>query len=193
MKNETKFSSDGTGSIRTSGTETATEYELTTREGLINVANSSRRAQNAKRRGRTQWQDVLEQLLKPEFHDFLTVLVDNMPKLAEMVTCLTKAYDFAQTVATDKVMINDFVHGIGEFVKSVTEKAKGIAAPAIEANDSAQADTTMIGMFGIVRMLKDPHVQKKLRFTLVFLALWQKTNNNADQIHRGIKTEDGHV
>jgi len=116
-----------------------------------------------------------------------------MPKLAEMVTCLTKAYDFAQTVATDKVMINDFVHGIGEFVKSVTEKAKGIAAPAIEANDSAQADTTMIGMFGIVRMLKDPHVQKKLRFTLVFLALWQKTNNNADQIHRGIKTEDGHV
>lgn len=114
-------------------------------------------------------QDVLDQLLKPEVQESLTVLVDNLPKLAEMVTFLTKAYDFAQQVATDKVLINDFANGIGEFVKPVTEKAKGIAAAAIEAGDRAQADSNTIGLFGILKMLKDPQVQKTLRFTQAFL------------------------
>lgn len=114
-------------------------------------------------------QDILDQLLKPEVQESLTVLVDNLPKLAEMVTFLTKAYDFAQQVATDKVLINDFAHGIGEFVKPVADKAKGIAAAAIEAGDRAQADTSTIGLFGILRMLKDPQVQKTLRFAQAFL------------------------
>jgi hypothetical protein len=68
--------------------------------------------------------DVLDQLLKPEVQQSLTVLVDNLPKLAEMVTVLTKAYDFAQSVATDKVLINDFAQGIGEFVKPVHVRRK---------------------------------------------------------------------
>lgn len=68
--------------------------------------------------------DVLDQLMKPEVQESLTVLVDSLPKLAEMVTLMTKAYDFAQNIATDKVLINDFAQGIGEFVKPVQEKAK---------------------------------------------------------------------
>lgn len=114
-------------------------------------------------------QDVLDQLLKPEVQESLTVLVDNLPKLAEMVTFLTNAFDFAKNVATDKVLINDFAHGIGEFAKPVVDKAKGIAAAAIEANDRAQAETATIGLFGILKMLKDPQVQKTLRFAQAFL------------------------
>lgn len=114
-------------------------------------------------------QDLLDQLLKPEVQESLTVLVDNLPKLAEMVTFLTNAYDFAKNVATDKVLINDFAHGIGEFVKPVAEKAKGIAAAAIEAGDRAEADTSTIGIFGILKMLKEPQVQKSLKFAQAFL------------------------
>ncbi|MWC29415.1 DUF1641 domain-containing protein [Paenibacillus sp. MMS18-CY102] len=113
--------------------------------------------------------DVLDQLTKPEIQQSLTVLVENLPKLAEMVTMLTKAYDFAYGVATDKVLINDFAQGIGEFVKPVQEKAKGIAAAAIEAGDRAQADTSTIGLFGMLKMLKDPEVQRTLRFAQAFL------------------------
>jgi uncharacterized protein YjgD (DUF1641 family) len=113
--------------------------------------------------------EVLDQLMKPEIQQSLTVLVDNLPKLAEMVTMLTKAYDFAHGVATDKVLINDFAQGIGEFVKPVQEKAKGIAAAAIEAGDRAQADTSTIGLFGMLKMLKDPEVQRTLRFAQAFL------------------------
>lgn len=122
--------------------------------------------------------DVLDQLLKPEVQESLTLLVDNLPKLAEMVNMLTKAYDFAQNVATDKVLINDFAQGIGEFVKPVQEKAKNIASAAIEAGDRSQADVgTTIGLFGMLKMLKDPEVQKTLRFAQAFLNVLAERKN----------------
>ncbi|CAH1195201.1 putative protein YjlC [Paenibacillus allorhizoplanae] len=122
--------------------------------------------------------DVLDQLLKPEVQESLTLLVDNLPKLAEMVNMLTKAYDFAQNVATDKVLINDFAQGIGEFVKPVQEKAKNIASAAIEAGERSQADVgTTIGLFGMLKMLKDPEVQKTLRFAQAFLNVLAERKN----------------
>lgn len=125
--------------------------------------------------------DVLDQLMKPEVQQSLTVLVDNLPKLAEMVTLMTKAYDFAQGIATDKVLIDEFAHGIGEFVKPVQEKAKGIAAAAIEAGERAQADAgSSVGLFAMLKMLKDPEVQKTLRFAQAFLTVLseKKTENH---------------
>lgn len=47
--------------------------------------------------------DVLQQLLKPEVQESLNVLANNLPKLAELSTLLTKTYDFAQAIATDDV------------------------------------------------------------------------------------------
>ncbi|CAH0119498.1 putative protein YjlC [Paenibacillus sp. CECT 9249] len=113
--------------------------------------------------------DILDQLMKPEVQQSLTELVEQLPKLAEMVTFMTKAYDVAQSLATDKVLIEDFKGGLNEFVKPIQEKAKGIASAAIEANDRAESETATIGLFGILKMLKDPQVQKTLRFAQAFL------------------------
>ncbi|MFC5652554.1 DUF1641 domain-containing protein [Paenibacillus solisilvae] len=122
--------------------------------------------------------DVLDQLMKPDVQQSLTVLVDSLPKLAEMVTLMTKAYDFAQGIATDKVLINEFAHGIGEFVKPVQDKAKGIAAAAIEAGERTQADTgATVGLFAMLKMLKDPEVQKTLRFAQAFLNVLAERKN----------------
>ncbi|WP_138753935.1 DUF1641 domain-containing protein [Paenibacillus sinopodophylli] len=124
--------------------------------------------------------DVLDQLLKPEVQQSLTVLVDNLPKLAEMVTLMTKAYDFAQGIATDKVLINDFAQGIGEFVKPVQEKAKGIATAAMEAGERSQeaaATGSSVGLFAMLKMLKDPEVQKTLRFAQAFLSVLSERKN----------------
>jgi uncharacterized protein YjgD (DUF1641 family) len=122
--------------------------------------------------------DVLDQLMKPEVQQSLTVLVDNLPKLAEMVTLMTKAYDFAQGIATDKVLINDFAQGIGEFVKPVQEKAKGIATAAMEAGERSQeAAGTTVGLFAMLKMLKDPEVQKTLRFAQAFLNVLAERRN----------------
>ncbi|GLX69675.1 DUF1641 domain-containing protein [Paenibacillus glycanilyticus] len=122
--------------------------------------------------------DVLEQLLKPEIQQSLTQLVEHLPKLAELVTLLTKAYDVATTVANDKVLVNDMVHGFGEFVKPIVDTTKGIANAAVEAGDrAAQADNSTIGLFGILKMLKDPQVQATLRFAQSFLNVLAERKN----------------
>lgn len=114
--------------------------------------------------------DVLDQLMKPEVQHSLNVLVENLPKLAEMTAILTKAYDLIQTVANDRVLINDLKGGVEEFVKPISEKAKGIAQAAIEANERTQMEApSTVGLFAILKMLKDPQVQKTLRFAQAFL------------------------
>ncbi len=113
--------------------------------------------------------EVLEHLLKPEAQQALITLADQLPKIAEMMTLLTSTYDFAQKVATDRVLIQDTMEGIKEVVRPIEEKVKFIASAAIEAEERAEKDTTVIGLFGMMRMLKDPEIQKMLRFSQAYL------------------------
>ncbi|QJX77246.1 DUF1641 domain-containing protein [Priestia megaterium] len=114
--------------------------------------------------------DVLDQLLKPEVQEALTVLVDNLPKLSEMVTVLTKTYDVAQSLLTDDVLKEDLLGGVKEFIEPVEGTVKGLAATAIEANDRAEANASnSIGLFGLLRILKDPQAQKLFRFAQAYL------------------------
>ncbi|UJZ88732.1 DUF1641 domain-containing protein [Heyndrickxia coagulans] len=115
--------------------------------------------------------DLLDQLLDPEIQQSLTVLVESLPKMAELVTILNKTYDFAQSIMTDKVLINDFKGGFQGFLDPVAEKAKGLAQTAIEAKERAETSTDTIGLFGLLRLLKDPQAQKLFRFLQSYLAV----------------------
>lgn len=128
--------------------------------------------------------DVLDQLMKPEVQQSLTILVENLPKLAELVTILTKTYDVVQNVVTDQVLIDDIKGGMEEFVKPISDSAKGIASAAIEANDRVQtAQTSSIGLFGILRMLKDPQVQKMLQVSQAFLDVMAERREQKEEKH----------
>jgi uncharacterized protein YjgD (DUF1641 family) len=113
--------------------------------------------------------EVLDQLLKPEVQEALTALVDQLPKLTEIMTMLTKAYDFAQKVAADRVLIEDMVGGIQEVVKPLEEKVKGYTSAAIEAKQRAEQSDATIGLFGMLKLLKDPELQRMLRFGQAYL------------------------
>ncbi len=115
--------------------------------------------------------DILDQLLKPEVQESLTTLVEQLPKLTELVTVLTKSYDFAQSVATDDVLKNDTVSAIKEIAEPVADTVKNIAATAIEAKDRAEESNEVIGLFGLLRMLKDPQAQKLFRFVNAYLEI----------------------
>lgn len=121
--------------------------------------------------------DVLEQLLKPEVQASLTELVESLPKLTEMVKLMTKAYDFSMLVATDKVLIDDMAGGVKEFAKPVIETVKGYASAAMEASERAAHDQSTIGVFGIMRMLKDPQMQKMLHCAQEFLNVLSERSN----------------
>ncbi|KOY84171.1 DUF1641 domain-containing protein [Lysinibacillus macroides] len=113
--------------------------------------------------------DVLDQLLKPEVQESLTTLVEQLPKLTEMMTLVTKSYEFAQAVATDEVLKNDTVGAVTEIAGPVVGSAKNLAATAIEAKDRASESQEVIGLFGLMKMLKDPQVQNIFRFVNAFL------------------------
>ncbi|THE09752.1 DUF1641 domain-containing protein [Bacillus timonensis] len=117
----------------------------------------------------TEKAELLDQLLKPEVQESLTALVEQLPKLTEAVNLLTKTYDLAQLVATDDVLKNDTVSAIKEISQPVIGSVKNIAATAIEAKDRAEASNEVIGLFGVLKLLKDPEAQKMLRFVSAFL------------------------
>ncbi|AMM94608.1 hypothetical protein UP17_20770 [Peribacillus simplex] len=121
--------------------------------------------------------DLLDQLLKPEVQESLNTLVEQLPKLTELVNILTKSYDFAQSVATDDVLKNDTVSAISEIATPVVGSVKGLAANAIEAKDRAEANNDVIGLFGLLRMMKDPQAQKLFRFAQAFLEVSSERKN----------------
>ncbi|GIP28285.1 hypothetical protein J23TS9_34150 [Paenibacillus sp. J23TS9] len=113
--------------------------------------------------------DLLDQLLKPEVQESLTTLVNHLPKLTELVNVLTKSYDFAQSVATDKTLKSDTVGAIQEMASPVIKSAKNVAANVIEAKDRAEESHEVIGLFGMLKLLKDPQAQKMFRFVNAYL------------------------
>ncbi|KGR91765.1 hypothetical protein CD30_04090 [Ureibacillus massiliensis 4400831 = CIP 108448 = CCUG 49529] len=122
-------------------------------------------------------QDLLDQLLKPEVQQSLTTLVEQLPKLTEVVTLLTKAYDFAQLVSTDEVLKSDTVNSIKEVTEPVISAVKNVAVTAIEAKDRAEVSNESIGLFGMLKLLKDPEVQKVLRFVNAFVEVSAERKN----------------
>ena len=122
--------------------------------------------------------DVLDQLLKPEVQESLTTLIEQLPKLTEMMSLLTKSYEFAQSVATDDVLKNDTVSAITEMASPIVGTAKSLAQTAIEAKDRADESTETIGVFGLMKMLKDPQVQSAFRFANAFLQVNAERQGN---------------
>lgn len=113
--------------------------------------------------------DVLDQLMKPEVQASLNTLIEQLPKLTEMMTMMTKTYDLVQTVANDRILLDDMKGGIMEVLNPVKEQVKYFASAAIEAGDRAKSDTSTVGLFDLVKMLKDPQVQKMFKFAQAFM------------------------
>lgn len=141
--------------------------EISTQEPPAHAA--SEMAAEAGQAGQHAPLDVLDQLLKPEVQRSLTALIEQLPKLSEMVVVMGKAYDFAQAVMTDSVLIDDLTGGVRDFLQPVQHKVKELAVASMEAGERAKTDQTQFGVFGLLRLLKDPQVQHALRFTQAFL------------------------
>lgn len=114
-------------------------------------------------------QALLDQLLKPEIQHSLTTLIEQLPKLTEMMGTLTQSYDFVKTLTNDATFKSDMVGAIAEIGGPVKESAKTIAANVIEAKDRAEASQETIGMFGLLKLLKDPEAQRMFRFVQAYL------------------------
>ncbi|WP_276356758.1 DUF1641 domain-containing protein [Cohnella caldifontis] len=111
-----------------------------------------------------------DRLAQPEVREALRALLDRLPQLTEMAVQVSDAYAKIRDVVTDPVFAADLKNGFEEFAAPVKEKAKELASAAIEAQERANADTRTIGLFGLLRMLRDPQAQKAFRFAKALLA-----------------------
>jgi uncharacterized protein YjgD (DUF1641 family) len=121
--------------------------------------------------------DILNQLVKPEVQEALTALIDQLPKLAEMTTLLTNTYDLARKAAGDRVLVQDTLGAVKEIVKPIEAKVKHYASAAIEARERAEQDAHTIGLFGLMGLLKDPELQRMLRFGQAYLDVLNDRRN----------------
>lgn len=126
--------------------------------------------------GNKEEADILDQLLKPEVQESLTTLVEHLPKLTELASILAASYDFAKSIATDEVLKNDTIGAIQEIAIPVKDSIKSLAATAIEAKDRAEQSNQVIGLFGVLKMLKDPQAQKLFRFVNAYLEVVAERN-----------------
>ncbi|MGB7998739.1 MAG: DUF1641 domain-containing protein [Anaerobacillus sp.] len=121
--------------------------------------------------------ELLDQLLDPKVQESLSVLVKELPKVTELVNMMSKSYDTVQSLANDDVLKNDTVEFMSEIINPVKHSVKDVAANAIEAKDQAEKSSEVIGLFGLLKMLKDPQAQKLFRFVNAYLKVSGEKNN----------------
>lgn len=115
--------------------------------------------------------DLLDQLLKPEVQESLNLLIGELPKLTELVNLLTKTYEFAQLVTTDELLKKDTFGAIQDIAGPLKDSVKNFAATVIEAKDQAEESNEVIGLFGLLKMMKDPQAQKFFRVINAYLKI----------------------
>ena len=121
--------------------------------------------------------ELLDQLLDPEVQESLNTLVKELPKVTELVNMLSSTYDTVNAIATDDVLMSDTTEFLSELIHPVKSTAKDVAANAIEAKDMAEKSSETIGVFGLLKMLKDPQAQKLFRFVNAYLKVSGERNN----------------
>ncbi|WP_067922659.1 DUF1641 domain-containing protein [Alicyclobacillus shizuokensis] len=108
--------------------------------------------------------EVFDLLLKPEVQQSLATLVENLPRIAGMVAVLNKVCDLTKEVLTDAEFMGAVDEMIREKTKPIQAKLGDLPSAIREAKQRAEASNAQIGLFGILRLLKEPVVQKNLRF-----------------------------
>jgi uncharacterized protein YjgD (DUF1641 family) len=114
--------------------------------------------------------DVLDLVFQPEIKEFLVTTIQMVPKLTNMMKMTSKLCDLAERVMEDTEMLGSLEEAIREKTEPIQEKIEDGISLVEEARERAEEDTSNVGMIGLYRMLKDPTVQKNLRFMKALLA-----------------------
>lgn len=95
----------------------------------------------------------------------LFALLEKMPKLLKYVNAIEQVADFVEDIGKDKQSQQYLLKGVKEYITPVTAKVESGVAVFHEAKERAEHNHEAVSLFSLLRMLKDPTVQKTLRFT----------------------------
>ncbi|MBN6189356.1 DUF1641 domain-containing protein [Aneurinibacillus sp. BA2021] len=107
--------------------------------------------------------------LSKENLEALAVLIESLPRLAKMVTLLDKVCTTVEPLVTDKNSLSYLFDTAKVVTAPVTDRVEEGVSIVKEAQARAERNRDTISIFGLMKMLKDPAVQKGLKFTQALL------------------------
>ncbi|GLG01421.1 hypothetical protein Alches_14600 [Alicyclobacillus hesperidum subsp. aegles] len=99
----------------------------------------------------------------------LTTVIENLPRLSKIVYLLGRVYQAAEDVVTDGDTLEGFSNMFQNFTKPAVDVAKKGLRAYNAAKERAEHDTTVYSVFSLLKLLKDPNVQKGIRLVTAML------------------------
>lgn len=111
------------------------------------------------------------------------ILLDKLPKVTKYVQVMEQLFDTVEAVATDKQSLEYLVNGVREIIEPWRSRARDGVSLFQEAQQRAAHDTTFISIFSLLKLLKDPSMQKGIRLFKAFLQIVDERVDEAND-HR---------
>ncbi len=97
-------------------------------------------------------------------------LLDKLPMLVKLTNWLEIGVDLVEPMMTDQELLPLFIKTVFDATLPVGQLFNEYYGVFKEAKSKADKDSTNYGVFGLMRFLKDPTVQKSLRIAAAFLS-----------------------
>jgi uncharacterized protein YjgD (DUF1641 family) len=122
----------------------------------------------------------LEDVLRlPETQQALTALLKELPRLATTITVMSRLCQAAE----DALMDPEFMGGVEDMLRAKLrpwrERAREWREAVEEARERADRSDVRIGVFGLLRLLRDPGVQRALRFAAALADVLERRRGGA--------------
>lgn len=149
-------------------TEAASEKHIDVSDVLLNP--NVQTSLNTVLEKMPQLAELMDALTKSEetIQSFIT-LIDELPTLTKLVHLVSRVYQAGEDVVTDGSTLDGASKLIQGYTEPVVKTVKqGYQAYEV-AKERAADDQTRYTVFSLLKMLKDPNVQKALRFSQAML------------------------
>ncbi|WP_027415662.1 DUF1641 domain-containing protein [Aneurinibacillus terranovensis] len=99
----------------------------------------------------------------------LAVIIENLPRIADMMLLLNRIASVVEPIITDKNSLAVVTDTAKLVTEPVTERVQEGISIVKEAKARAERNQTNVSIFGMLKLLKDPAVQKGFKFVQALL------------------------
>lgn len=139
-----------------------------TLEFVKNFANDKESVQNVLSGLKSDLPDVS---INRDTLNAMMVLVDKLPKLVETITALEPMVEFVQAILSDRDSLQNLVKGAEDLIRPTQQRVQEGLSIMEEAKSRAATDRTQVGIFSLLKLLKDPNVQYGIHFMQAVIAV----------------------
>lgn len=107
--------------------------------------------------------------INQETFEAIITISQKLPSIARLVTMLDQVAGFIESVVTDRESVAYLTNSIKQYMEPVSDNLDKGVSIVREAQKKAEADTSTVSVYQVYKMMKDPTVQKSLKFVNALL------------------------